>query len=623
LTCITVFLLLTTSYNIAVSQKTNDESYCYGFIIPLPQGEDTTIETFENSKVRHLINDLLREKINVYWITDDITILTKDTQDVTKERFFEKGAFIIPFSKEQYTDSLIISIIHDYNYSCEIQEDEIKIKSFFIMEPLTFEGYKLEEVKIAQHLGLPVRYSWPCYLLIADAGGFLTFEFLDDFETAKYLNNEDFNVFMWPYEPEPSTYIEIVRSLSDVEGLNSIRNFVKNGGGYIGSCYGAQMASSNVLWPLPLFFLRRFYNPDLKYLPITTLSLSDTFIRLAPIKDQLYITTSKIDKPNHPLSYGLNNTVKEFFQGGWYKWVGKNTKVIGHFSDIVVNTGEGKVPIQVEKSLVKTPSHLSTSFGNGKVVLFAAHPEYVINISILLKATSWEGDKYYGRRTIFNALNFVTTKQKESVEVKEEYPLCFVTDVIDSTDNLEIHDLSSSEFDDLILEIYNLKEDIQEIINKTNSLKSLFSKFDNKYKIFEKGRRHLGYMLHYSGIYDDFLNRSLTALEKLELIYPMYSNINSSIYEKITLLKNDLEQRIQNASKIFEEVFGIADSINNIFEKKRINILDKLKLINNRRKLISTYELNLKYIPQLLFNPLKILRNFWYNYEAEIATNNY
>jgi len=37
----------------------NDENYyCYGFIIPIPSGSNTENETFENSKVRHLINDL-------------------------------------------------------------------------------------------------------------------------------------------------------------------------------------------------------------------------------------------------------------------------------------------------------------------------------------------------------------------------------------------------------------------------------------------------------------------------------------------------------------------------------------------------------------------------------------
>ena len=50
--------------------------------------------------------------------------------------------------------------------------------------------------KIVQYLGLPVRYSWPAYLQIADAGGFLNFDFLLDEEITSKLNNNDYNTLM-------------------------------------------------------------------------------------------------------------------------------------------------------------------------------------------------------------------------------------------------------------------------------------------------------------------------------------------------------------------------------------------------------------------------------------------
>ena len=50
----------------------NEDSF-YGYIIPLPSGKDNTYETFENSKVRFLINDLLRENIDVFWTLDQLS----------------------------------------------------------------------------------------------------------------------------------------------------------------------------------------------------------------------------------------------------------------------------------------------------------------------------------------------------------------------------------------------------------------------------------------------------------------------------------------------------------------------------------------------------------------------
>jgi len=46
----------------------NISNNCYGFVIPLPSGNDSTYETFLNTKVRNLVNDLLREKIDIYWL---------------------------------------------------------------------------------------------------------------------------------------------------------------------------------------------------------------------------------------------------------------------------------------------------------------------------------------------------------------------------------------------------------------------------------------------------------------------------------------------------------------------------------------------------------------------------
>jgi hypothetical protein len=601
-----------------------DDIVCYGFIIPLPQGKDTTIETFENSKVRNMINDLLREKIEVYWLSDNLTVLSKkiNKDGNSINHFFKRGAFIVPFTGNKYDDILIISVIWDYSKLCEINMDEIKINSYCLLEPFNFYGYKLNEVKIAQHIGIPTRYGWPCYVLIADQGGFLTFDFLDDFETSKELNNVDYNVFMWPYEPNPATLSEIILSLSDVDGLNSIRSFVSNGGGYIGSCYGAEIASAGFLWPLPVLLLRRAYNPDLKTFSFFPLALSDTWMRRSPIGNELFVSESKLDNYCNPLSFGLNNTFEEFFDGGWYKWIGEKSESIASYEDIKYINRDDNVPDYLRESIIQTPSHVSSSFGRGKIVQFTSHPEFVINISILFDGIEWNGDKYYGMRIIFNALNYVTSEKNCYVQIEKSYTISFINTIINLTNDLLINENNKSEFENIIRNVTIQKENIDFLRNKIIVIKGLFSELDNNSEIFQKGKRHLGYVLHYSDIYDNFLNNTISNLDKIQLVYPMYKRFNASISKKIILLKDYLTENLNNSLKIMKTVLIIVTSLENILNKKFKNIFEKLRLIIFRRNLISTYELNLKYIPQLSFNSLKILRNIWYNYEANVAVTN-
>jgi len=88
---------------------------CYGFVVPLPSGIDSTDETFQNSKVRHLINDLLRENVTVYWSSGDFSAISKEMNNESDivERGFNKGDFIISFSGNLTKDILTTAIIYE------------------------------------------------------------------------------------------------------------------------------------------------------------------------------------------------------------------------------------------------------------------------------------------------------------------------------------------------------------------------------------------------------------------------------------------------------------------------------------------------------------------------------
>lgn len=71
---LSIFCLLALAINQGIAQQyTKEEDYCYGFIVSPVKCENITIQDQINCKIRHLINDLLREDIPVYWASSEIT----------------------------------------------------------------------------------------------------------------------------------------------------------------------------------------------------------------------------------------------------------------------------------------------------------------------------------------------------------------------------------------------------------------------------------------------------------------------------------------------------------------------------------------------------------------------
>jgi len=615
-------MLSTTNIIFAKETTKEDISSCYGLIIPLPHGKDTTIETFQDTKVRNYINDLLREKIDVFWISEDINVLSSPFKDGSKRdtKEFIKGSFIVPFTDDVYKNKIIIVISTDYNYSSEIEDEgTIQTEIYRIMEPLEFQAYKLKEVKITQHLGDSVRYSWPCYLQIADACGFFTFEFLLDFETSEFLNNENFNVFMWPYKPNPASLVEIFKTLSDQKGINSIRQFVKNGGGYIGSCYGAAVAASGSLWPLPLFFVRRAYNVNLKSVPFSSFAIADNWMTPFLDRENMYITVSSFTDKNHPLSYGLNDTVIDFFNGAMFKWIGKKSNAISYHMDVMTKDGGKDVDEGLKKVLLNTPSRVTTTFGDGKVVQFACHPEYVINIPILFNNIEWKGDPYYGRRTISNALYYVNSEGNNLSYSTTPVDNLQIDFIINITKDISVQSDTSDEFEIILDKIETIRDKINELDEKTITLKSDFSFFDEKFESLGGDNRHLRYIQFYDEIYIDYLNRSIKSIESLKSILPLYLVFNESYHNIVDEMKIDIYNRTQNADNYITKIIGMNDYLSGILTKENYNIIELFHLTMDRRKMINQYEIVLKYIPQIYFNAIKTLRTCWYNLQVEVS----
>ena len=613
--------ILSSPGSIAIDRDltSNDEAMdfeCYGFVIPLPAGDDSTYETFLNSKVRCLVNDLLRENITVYWSSCDFSVLSKEMQNDGNSTmiFYKKGAFVVPFSGDLYKDALATALVYDYNMTSEIDVGPLKLEVYKLVDPINMTGYVLQEAKIVQYLGRPIRYHWPVYLQVAESGGFFSMEFLLDDEITG-LSNDDFNVFMWPYQPNPATTLDAIKPLTNTEGLDAIRKFVRNGGGYIGSCYGAQVATSGNIRPIPFNFLRYAYNPNLSFCgSFGFLALSDSLaVYRAFFKPAFYAATIELTDTSHPLAFGLNKTVKDLWAGVGIGWVGENTEIVGIYNDLS-NKDDPFINRGFIKKMIGSPAYLSTTFGDGKVVFYTSHPEMINNISLLSESYTWEGDRYYGRRILHNTLFYVASKGLRSTITEIHYPVSFIEDLGFRTTNLYINQSGGYEFQNLITRINMLNTDLYELDNISIELNILISGLFPD--IIEKTR--IEYMHHFCNIYSDYNNKTLSSLNKLGQIYPMLFEYNESILSRVNSLKSELSWRLNYSESLVQKVIVMANNLKDLMQFKK-HILQKLETLQKAQEMLRAFETGLKYIPQTYFETEKLVRYSWYNYEADIA----
>lgn len=619
-----IFILLSSNFFLTSIVKTNNIDIssmdeCYGYIIPLPSGYDTSYETFKNSKTRFLINDLLRENVEVFWSLDPFFTNYKSLSEKKSFREFQKGSFIIPFEGNISKDKLITSIIIDYNISSEIDNNSMNIDAFILTEKIELNTLKLTEPKIAQHFDIPVRYGWPCYLQIAESGGFLNFDFLLENEVLAELDRDQYNVFMWPYEPDPSRLYEVAISLSNKREFETIRSFVNEGGGYIGSCYGALAASSGFLNPLSGLHLIQAYNPLIPFLPFSfTLSISDSLMmERAEVLEELYTSYSIIDNNTHPITFSINNTVKEFFSGPWYIWLGKNTESISTFNDVILDDNKS-VPTFIEKRVENSPSWTVSSFGEGNMVLFSSHPEFINNITFLFENRNWNSDEYYGRRVIFNSIMYVTAKKVGMINFDTKYTYSFINELKNKTINVNITESPFDNFKEFSNKLDTYENNLVKFRNQSFLHMNLYSTYFNESNIYPTKSRPLLYTYTFCNILLDYINKTRKVLDIINNIYFKFNTSNYDISNNIYSLKNNISEKMNNTIAIFQKSLNISNNISILFQESEKKLFSKILIIENSRKMITTFEISLKYFPQIYFELLKMLNHEWYNYESTL-----
>ncbi len=475
---------------------------------------------------------------------------------------FSKGAFFIPFSGDKFKDAILISIIYDYNQTHELNiNNQIKNEAYILLERINAEFDKLIEPKIVQHFGKSVRYGWPTYLQIAESGGFYNYDFLLDNETYQNLNNDYFNIFIWPYLPDSTTIFEQAKTLLNINETNTIRKFVNNGGGFIGTCYGAYTASSGFIIPGVFNSLRFAYYPNLlKIMPGFSLSISDSLMTVKfRFPQKLIQVTHKILKPDHQLFYSINRTIPDFFKSPIFVWTGKNTEILTVYDSVKTFLGEPINDSYIEHTLVGRPSFINSKFGTGEVLIFSSHPDYVNNISLLFsKDIKWDGDRYYGRRIIFNSFFYVTSMKNTTPDFAFNSNVTFINLVINKTKHLQINNVSNNRFNEIFADMDKIVIKLTDLNTTLIRIIDFFDTFLEKSKLFPDSYRFFNYSSLLTDVFKNYINNTHSSLNKLDKIIPMISLYNSSISFYIEKFKTNIKNQLNKAIVLLDYVNLIA-----------------------------------------------------------------
>jgi hypothetical protein len=538
---------------------------------------------------------------------------------------YKKGTFIIPFSGKHFTDATTISIILDYNQTHELEnQSSFNNEVYFLEEEVNINCSKLTEPKIAQHFEKSVRYSWPSYLQIAEDDGFLTYELLIEGETEKVLNNNDFNVFIWPYLPGVAKNYETFMTFMNIKMINTIRQFVNNGGGFIGTCYGAYAASSGFIIPGIFFSLKYANNPDFdKPFPAFSLSISDSIMKInSEAFSNLYITKHKVVNINHPVFYGVNETFLDFFEGPIFVWLGKNTHPLTVFYEVKPLNNNDSISDKLKKILINRTSWVNSTFGKGKIVLYGSHPDFVNNIKPLFNENQWDGDKFYGRRIIHNSIFFVLSEDNPEFSYTS-YNVSFINRIINNTNNLSINNSEKNEFEELEKKLGEIFNKIIILKNLSIDLKALFLSIENKSNNFAENIKMLNYTFWLSEIYLDYINKTRFSIDMLKRVLPLLYKYDDSLTDKVKMKKIELENLLNESKKIIQKTTIKLNFMKENLVNYKIYFLKKFLILEQGRNILQSFEKCLKYLPKVYFEILKLLKYSWYNYEAYIALSDF
>jgi hypothetical protein len=593
--------------------ENNQDVNCYGFIVNTIKHEDVVFQTETNCRIHNMINDLLRENITIYRASINFLVSIFEIGNNKKSQMnFDQGTFIIPFSKDEFTNKKIISIIFNYNQTSFIEKEEKQIPIYILADNLGIEVLKINEPKIACYRN-KINTGEMNYLEISTNYGFLNLDFLNEEMLKDELNSNKYNVLVrighCPLYSDLYTFYYTILEDVKFKVSRSIRDFVSNGGGYIGSCLGAEEASSGMmLGKIPLYFKRRAYNPKMNLIGLT--GISDVIVKIG--NKALGKTEVAIVNRSHPVTYGIDTFLDDYhFSGPKFMYVGENSQVIARFNE------EGN-------SLYGYPSWISSKFGEGKAVIYSTHPEVVCWHPIQ--------KNYSNKMVVPNSLYYVTSKDYKLINTELSKNLSFLGSIFNKLKNIEITNNKNQNFINETKEkIINTIDDFKKLNNTHNQVcKKIEEIAEEKGIKLNKNSKYLGYysltFRHYVHrhfeFYIRYLNNTIKVLDTFEKVF---DNLNTDInfLKNFSILRNFILEKVNETQLIIEkckkEYSEYSESLEKYSTSKLFLNIQKIKNERLSLNLYQTRSLGYYHIPQMYYESLKFLRNSWYEYETSVV----
>jgi parallel beta-helix repeat protein len=577
---------------------------CYGYAIPLVRGENIPTTSIQQS-IAYLINDLLRMNISVFWVSADFSAVTIRFSDNSLEnRVFEKGTYIVSFTGDHSKDALLSIIINDFAYESEI-DIQHRVETYYLMEPLTLDVYPLNYAKVAYHLGAGVHYYLLlCYLDSLQQGGFLDNRILLDNDIATDLNNNDFNVFIWPGANLGLGFAGwrgTIKTTLRIRSSQKIRSFVEHGGGYIGSCYGKSAASSGFLIPVNLL---AHHNPNL---PVThSLALLPTAHSITFAAG--YVTV-KIVNMSHPVSFGLSETQRSWRGNGPVDiWLGKDAQPLATLENFTFQW-KGKdfrnIPYWVIETITKyelgKPIWTTGVFFKGKIVTFGDHPEMP--------------EPYRLDRLLHNAVFFTTADPQTTLSISKNVSLPTIRMYNNATSNLPLNQ-SGQIFTTLWSKIDSLSDLCEKIDAIEKKILDIVLELADEEKI--DGTLKYKIATEYRDSYLRWLTGFRTSLQTLENIIAEVQFMTN-----VTSDRQSWETQMNETLQTCEHICRTAYEMSNVMHQKLTDFVgEKLELLSIRL-LADKRDNNFRNGSTQFIIPWmsteKLLRKIWYDYEREVA----
>ena len=342
----------------------------YGFLIPIIEEHSPT----EQINISNLINQLFAVGAPVYWTNSLHSIETSKFPTLSTSSIYEcdPGSYLVSFTDNPTTNAEITSIM--YRYSLLNNVDSYCMTT----NVADIEVHRFVQPRIAYHDGYNVYNGLEHWL---ELGGFPMEQPLDWDNISTELTVENFDVFIWggyAGHGPLSAYI----SQMNVDAIKAVRTFVREGGGYIGICYGGYEISSGSLFPLN--WLKAYFPryPSLFFPGFTT--------RLTPQALPCHaVLTVQITSENTPLTYGLPSSIEncQYASGPMFIGLRGNTETIGVIQDIEEIDRDLSSSLTDHPLLQRLfnmrinyakgkPIWVTADFGSGTVVAFGDHPNF-------------------------------------------------------------------------------------------------------------------------------------------------------------------------------------------------------------------------------------------------------